>query len=137
MVFLLKGGGAARRIPGSRLIILLLMAAPVAGVLVGCSKPDQSNASNAAANMTVPMRMPPAIVASHTYRCVGGEVLYVDFLADETSINVKRGPTGRSLRLTAPAQGLAYVGDGMNLTLDGKDIKLDEAKKPSRMCKRA
>src|SRR3546814_10398213 len=74
MVFLLKGGGAARRIPGSRLIILLLMAAPVAGVLVGCSKPDLSNASNAAANMTVPMRMPPAIVASHTYRCVGGDV---------------------------------------------------------------
>src|SRR3546814_17306370 len=110
MVVLVKGGSAALRIPGSRLIILRLMAAPVAGVLVGCSKPDLSNASNAAANMTVPMRMPPAIVASHTYRCVGGEVLYVDFLADETSINVKRGPTGRSLRLTATAQGLAYVG---------------------------
>lgn len=115
----------------------LLLVAALAGGLIACSQPDQSDASNAAANMTVPVRMPPAIVASHTYRCVGGDILYVDFLADETSINVKRGPTGRSLRLAAPAQGLAYVGDGMNLTLDGKDIQLDEPKKPSRMCKRA
>src|SRR3546814_18640276 len=81
--------------------------------------------------------MPPAIVASHTYRCVGGDVLYIDFLADETSINVKRGPTGPSLRLMAAAQGPASVGDGMNLTLNGKDIKLDVPKKTYRTCKHA
>src|SRR3546814_8174222 len=86
-------------------------------------------------NTTLPIQMPPAIVASHTYRCTGGDVLYVDFLADGTSINVKQRPSGPSLRLTAPSQGLTYVGDGMNLGLNGKDIKIDEPKKPSRMCR--
>lgn len=76
-------------------------------------------------------------MASHTYRCTGGNVLYVDFLADGTSINVKQRPSGPSLRLTAPSQGLTYVGDGMNLALNGKDIEIDEPKKPSRMCKRS
>src|SRR3546814_2629033 len=80
--------------------------------------------------------MPPAIVASHTYRCTGGDVLYVDFLADGTSINVKQRPSGPSLRLPAPSQGLAFVGDGLNLGLNGQDIQIDEPKKPSRLCTR-
>ncbi|PCE40310.1 MULTISPECIES: hypothetical protein [Sphingomonadaceae] len=137
MIFSLKDEGLLHRIPPSRRLFPLLLAVPFVGFLAGCSEPDQTNARNAATNTTASIQMPPAIVASHTYRCVGGDVLYIDFLADETSINVKRGPTGPSLRLTAPAQGLAYVGDGMNLTLNGKDIKLDEPKKPSRTCKRA
>lgn len=137
MVSCLKGDGFRRGLVPPRLLVPLLLAVSITGVLIGCSERDQTDASNAAANTTVAIQMPPAIVASHTYRCEGGDVLYIDFLADETSINVRRAPSGRSLRLTAPAQGLAFVGDGMNLTLAGKDIKLDEPKKSSRICKRA
>ncbi|ABF54293.1 hypothetical protein Sala_2587 [Sphingopyxis alaskensis RB2256] len=137
MAFCLKRDGLSHRIAPSRRFATLLVAIPFAGVLVGCSGPERAENSEATTNTNVSVQMPPAIVASHTYRCVGGDVLYVDFLADETSIIVRRAPSGPSLRLTAPAQGLAYVGERMNLTLDGKDIKLDEPKKPSQACKRA
>src|SRR3546814_5261429 len=73
--------------------------------------------------------MPPPIVASHTYRCADGGLLYVDFLQDGTSINVRRQRSGPVLRLSTPAQGLAYVGDGMNLTVSGKEVRIDEPKK--------
>src|SRR3546814_13995250 len=86
-------------------------------------------------NTTLPIQMPPAIVASHTYRCTGGDVLYVDFLADGTSINVKQRPSGPSLRLTAPSHGPTYVGDGLNLGLHGKALKTEEPKKPPRTAK--
>ncbi|AMG76525.1 hypothetical protein [Sphingopyxis granuli] len=135
MTSMSKGDGWARRIALSRCLVLLTV--PLAGLLAGCSESDQADTSNMSANTTLPIQMPPAIVASHTYRCTGGNVLYVDFLADGTSINVKQRPSGPSLRLTAPSQGLTYVGDGMNLALNGKDIEIDEPKKPSRMCKRS
>src|SRR3546814_2158567 len=109
----------ARQIPLVRCRVLLTV--PLAGLLSGCSESDQADTSNMSTNTTLPIQMPPAIVASHTYRCTGGDVLYVDFLADGTSINVKQRPSGPSLRLTAPSQGLTYVGDGMTLGLNGKD----------------
>lgn len=135
MTLVSKGDGWTRRIALSRCLVLLTV--PLAGLLAGCSESDQADTSNTSTNTTLPIQMPHAIVASHTYRCTGGDVLYVDFLADGTSINAKRRPSGPLLRLTAPSQGLAYVGDGMNLTLNGRDIKIDEPKKPSRMCKRS
>src|SRR3546814_6657066 len=102
MIFSLKDEGLLHRIPPSRRLFPLLLAVPFVGFLAGCSEPDQTNARNAATNTTASIQMPPAIVASHTYRCVGGDVLYIDFLADDTSINVKRGPTERkSTRLNS------------------------------------
>src|SRR3546814_3772998 len=90
MIFSLKDEGLLHRIPPSRRLFPLLLAVPFVGFLAGCSEPDQTNARNAATNTTASIQMPPAIVASHTYRCVGGDVLYIDFLSDETSINVQR-----------------------------------------------
>lgn len=133
MILISSGDG----LPRSTALSRLLLAASFAGLLVGCSESDQADASNSVTNTTLDVQIPPAIIASHTYRCAGGDVLYVDFLQDGTSINVKRWPSGPSLRLTAPSQGLTYVGDGMNLTLNGKDIKIDGPKKASRICKRS
>ena len=125
----------SRRIGLSRYV--LLSAIPFAVLLAGCSKKEKREASPTTANATLPVAMPPAIVASHTYRCSDGDVLYVDFLEDGTSINVRWRPSGPALRLTAPSQGLAYVVDGMNLSVSGKEVKVDEPEKASRTCRRA
>lgn len=135
MIVMSHGNPLSRYIGLPRYVLLL--AVPFAGLLAGCSEKDQADTPDGAANASLPVEMPPAIVASHTYRCSDGSVLYVDFLQDGTSINVRKSGSGPSLRLTAPSQGLAYVGDGMNLTLDGKDIKIDEPKKPLLTCKRS
>lgn len=116
---------------------ILLLAVPVAVLLSGCSEKQEREASTTMVNAPLPVAMPPAIVASHTYRCADGEVFYIDFMHDGTTINVRRWPSDPALRLTAPSQGLAYVGDGMNLTVSGKEVRVDEPKKTSRTCKRA
>src|SRR3546814_2054393 len=71
MIFSLKDEGLLHRIPPSRRLFPLLLAVPFVGFLAGCSEPDQTNARNAATNTTASIQMPPAIVASHTSRCVG------------------------------------------------------------------
>ncbi|ETI62697.1 hypothetical protein C100_16620 [Sphingobium sp. C100] len=125
----LRTGGAVSR--GA-----LFLAVSFAVLLAGCSDKGEREISNDAANVAPPPAMPPSIVASHTYRCADGGLLYVDFLQDGTSINVRRQPSGPVLRLSTPSQGLAYVGDGMNLTVSGKEVRIDEPKKASRTCKR-
>src|SRR3546814_4175960 len=73
MIFSLKDEGLLHRIPPSRRLFPLLLAVPFVGFLAGSSEPDQTNARNAATNTTASIQMPPAIVASHTYRCVRSE----------------------------------------------------------------
>ncbi|WP_447954109.1 hypothetical protein [Sphingopyxis chilensis] len=133
-MFMLNADGLRPGVALSR--YALLLAVPIAILLAGCSEKSDREGSTATANATAPVAMPPAIIASHAYRCSNGDVLYVDFMQDGTSINVRRGPSGPTLRLTAPSQGLAYVGDGMNLTVSGKEVRVDEPKQVSRTCKR-
>src|SRR3546814_8286274 len=84
MTSMSKGNGWARRIALSRCLVLLTV--PLAGLLSGCSESDQADTSNMSTNTTLPIQMPPAIVASHTYSCTGVAVHSVDFLASATSI---------------------------------------------------
>ena len=116
---------------------LILLALPCAALLAGCSGTDTADTSSNNQAEAPPVAMPPPIVASHTYRCVGGDVIYVDFLKDELSINVRQGSSGPSARLTAPAPDSTYAGNGMTLTVSGKDIDVREPGKPSRNCARA
>ncbi|KPL69855.1 hypothetical protein SZ64_00110 [Erythrobacter sp. SG61-1L] len=106
-------------------------------MLSGCSDTDTAGRSGKNETEARPVALPPPIVASHTYRCVGGDVIYVDFLKGELSINVRLGSAGPSVRLTAPAADSAYTGNGMTLTVSGKDIDVRETGKPSRNCTRA
>src|SRR3546814_18028953 len=84
MTSMSKGNGWARRIALSRCLVLLTV--PLAGLLSGCSESDQADTSNLSTNTTLPIQMPPAIVASHTYRCTGGDGPYVDFSPEKSRI---------------------------------------------------
>lgn len=108
-----------------------------AGLLLGCSEEKPKDRSTTGNMSSSTVAMPPAIVASHSYRCSDGQVIYVDFLANDLSIIIRKSSTGPMFRLSAYAQGVSYVGDdGTNVTLDGKDIKLDEPTRKPVTCKR-
>src|SRR3546814_15524432 len=115
MTSMSKGNGWARRIALSRCLVLLTV--PLAGLLSGCSESDQADTSNMSTNTTLPIQMPPALVASHTYRCTGGDVLYADFLADGTSINVKQRPSGPDRK-----SGVEVKSVSVRLDLGGRRI---------------
>jgi hypothetical protein len=81
----------------TRTLFTLTIAA--AAALAGGSKTDQStsDADNAAANnmaSAAPIELPPSIVASKIYRCKDNSVLYIDWLSDNKSANVRTERNG-------------------------------------------
>jgi len=60
-----------------------------------------------------PVTLPPAIKASKTYRCKDNSIVYVNFLTDDISANVRdKEEEPPAVNLKAPAPGEPFVGDG-------------------------
>ena len=107
-----------------------------AGLVAACSGERTEDRPGTENSSTPPIAMPPPIVASHSYRCADGQILYVDILQDGLSMMVRRSPDGPALRLSAAAQGQIFLGERMNITLSGKELALEETNRKPIMCKR-
>jgi hypothetical protein len=102
----------------TRTLTLLSLAA--AAALAGCGTDtsdaanDAANAANSAANADI--QLPPAIAASKIYRCADNAVVYVDWLSDGKSANVRTDPSGAPTQVTAAEPGQPMTGpDGYSL----------------------
>ena len=77
--------------------------------LAGCnSEPTvvggpADDGANAAANANV--QLPPSIAASRIYRCADNDVVYVDWLSDGKSANIRTEQGGSPTQVTAPQPG--------------------------------
>lgn len=77
--------------------------------LAGCnSEPTviggaADDAANAAANANV--ELPPSIAASKIYRCADNDVVYVDWLSDGKSANIRTERGGMPTHVVAPQPG--------------------------------
>src|SRR5438874_4654830 len=96
----------------------LLITLAVAAALAGCNKdnhtivaggPDERG-DNAAAN--APVALPPSIAASKIYRCADNKVVYVDWLSDNKTANVRNEPGGAPTQVTAPEAGKPMTAAG-------------------------
>ena len=94
----------------------LLITLAAAAALAGCNNSDHTivggadsgDANNAAAN--TPIALPPAIIASKIYRCADNNVVYVDYLSDGKSANVRMEQAGAATQVVAPEAGQPMVG---------------------------
>lgn len=87
------------------LFTMLIASAALAGcnsepTIVGGAADD---GSNAAANANV--QLPPSITASKIYRCADNDVVYVDWLSDGKSANIRTDQGGSPTQVTAPQPG--------------------------------
>jgi hypothetical protein len=97
---------------------LLIIAA--AAALAGCGKenhtivagPDGDNEANAAANAAAPVALPPVIAASKIYRCADNKVVYVDWLSDNKSANIRTDQGGVPTQVTATEPGKPMTAPG-------------------------
>lgn len=120
----------------------LALAILAAAALAGCNQEDQTNVAGAdgtnSANANV--QLPPAIAASKIYRCSGdNSVVYVDWLADNKTANVRTEEGGSATQVVAPepgqplaaASGLSVEGDAkgasIKVTLPGAGAKTCKA----------
>ncbi|WP_309298563.1 hypothetical protein [Sphingobium sp. BS19] len=64
-------------------------------------------------------------------------MLLIDFKDAGLTLVLRSDPTAVPTVLTAPSQGLQYVGDGVSATFSGSDIKIEEADKLPILCRKA
>jgi hypothetical protein len=102
---------------------LVMIAA--AAALAACNNQSQADtdAANEAANASVAanVKLPPAIVASHKYRCKDNSLISIDWLSDGTSNSARVTPEGGAAVTLAQAEAAGpYAAEGANLTGDPK-----------------
>lgn len=70
------------------------------------------------------------------YRCSDREPLFVDFKDNGLQIDLRRSGSGTPVTLTAPAQGLQYVGETATATFKGTQLTIVEGDGRTRTCER-
>ena len=95
----------------------LLITLAAAAALAGCNKeshtivaggPPGDNLANVAANG--PVALPPSITASKIYRCADNTVVYVDYLSDGKTANVRTEKAGSPTQVVAAEAGKPMTG---------------------------
>lgn len=122
---------------------IALRAAPIAllALLAACnSKPETVEGgvvdptANQIANAPA-VTLPPALAASHTYRCKDNSLIYVDFLDDNKTAHLKTSKDGAIINLVAAEPGKPFEANGYKLTGSGTDVTYEAPGKGSESCK--
>jgi hypothetical protein len=139
----LDGGPPESKWRGMTRTPLLIMLA-AAAALAGCNKEnhtiggpgaDEGNDTNAAAH--APVALPPSITASKIYRCADNKVVYVDYLSDNKTANVRTDKGGTPTQVTAPEAGqpmTAAGGYSVEGTASAKSVKIAVPGHPAQSC---
>ena len=123
----------------TRTITLLTLAASAA--IAGCNQEDHNIVAAGPydeANVEANVALPPAIAASKIYRCKDNSVVYVDWLSDGRSANLRTERGGSPTHLMAPEAGQPLVAEGgYSLTGDtaAASVTLAVPGKGSQSCK--
>ncbi|WP_235537472.1 hypothetical protein [Sphingomonas sp. Root1294] len=75
------------------------------------------------------------VIGRHVYHCDPGGLWIVDFLQDGLSVDLAANGE-KPVRLTAPAQGLTYVGEHINARVSGRDMHVQRSDRPPLKCRR-
>ena len=125
----------------TRTALLITLAA--AAALAGCNKenhtivagPGGEADTNAAANG--PVALPPSITATKIYRCADNKVVYVDWMSDNKTVNVRTDKDGSQTVLTAAQAGKPFTAAGYSVegSASAPSVKIEVPGHPSQSCK--
>lgn len=119
--------------------------AVAAALLAACNKEDHTivagsgpadETTNVAAN--APVELPPTIAATKIYRCADNALIYVDWLSDNKSANIRTDRNGSPTHLTAPEAGKPMTAAGgyeLSGTADASSAHIAVPGHPSQSCK--
>ena len=139
---LTRDAAVAKNVTMNRISFALALA--VAAALAGCDKQDHTITSGDPADPMAaelakapPVQLPPAILASKTYRCKDNSIVYVDFLNDNKTAAVRSTSDGTPTLLIMVEAGKPYIADGYSLTgaATGSSVTLTRPGKGSQSCK--
>ena len=121
------------------MLIILAAAAALAGckkeshtIIAGPPNDFDTNVSN------TPVALPPSVTASKDYRCTDNKVVYVDWLSDGKTANVRTEQAGSPTQVASPAPGKPMTAPG-GYSVEGKStdssVKIAIPGHPSQVCK--
>ena len=123
----------------------LLITLVAAAALAGCNKeshtivaggPEPDPTANTAANG--PVALPPSITASKVYRCADNKIVYVDWLSDNKTANIRTDKGGSPTQVTTadPTKPMTAAG-GYSLqgTSNDASVKIAVPDHPEQSCK--
>jgi hypothetical protein len=80
-----------------------------------------------------PVALPPMVKASQSYRCKDGSLIFVDFMSDDKTANIRLAKDGAPTKLTAEEVGKPFkaeggyevsgTGEAVTATVPGKDAQ--------------
>jgi hypothetical protein len=96
--------------------------------------PDDENGTNASAPANV--ELPPMIASSKSYRCGDNSTVYVDWMSDKKSANIRSSQTGTPNHVSADAEGKPMSGGGYSLegVFAGSSVKVTQPGKGTQTC---
>jgi hypothetical protein len=122
----------------------LLRAAPLAlvALLAACNSSPKSTTevsgtsaeANTAEAAAPPIELPPALLASRTFRCKDNSILYIDFYGDKAA-DLRAKKDGSVTKLTAPESGKPLEGGGYSVSGTGTQVNITQPGGASQSCK--
>ena len=122
------------------LLITLAAAAALAGCQAQTIDPNKTNdnandVTNSAANG--PVALPPSISSSKIYRCADNKVVYVDWLSDGKTANIRTDKGGNPTQVAAAEAGKPLTGPG-GFSIEGAsgaaNVKIAVPGHPAQSC---
>jgi hypothetical protein len=84
-----------------------------------------------------PVELPPAVTDSAVYRCKDNSVVYVDFLGDKTSANVRTEKGGTPVQVKAGPEGAKMTGgNGFSVEGTGETVQIAVKGGAAQSCSR-
>ncbi len=99
-------------------------------VVGGPADPMASQLANAA-----PVELPPSVKNSYQYRCKDNSLVFVDFLSDDKTANLRTEKDGSPTKLTAAEAGQPFEANGFKVDGSGKQVTITLPGKSALSCK--
>ena len=100
-------------------------------VVGGPADPMAQQLANAA-----PVELPPSVKVSRQYRCKDNSLIFVDFLSDDKTANLRTEKNGAPTKLVAPEAGKPFTAEGgYSVDGSGKQITATLPGKSGLSCK--
>ena len=99
-------------------------------VVGGPADPMAEKLANAA-----PVELPPMVKESRQYRCKDNSLIFVDFMSDDKTVNVRTEKDGAPTKLIAAEAGKPFEGGGFKVEGTGKQITATLPGKSALSCK--
>ena len=120
----------------------ITLAVVAAAALAGCNKEDHTivagTRDSRETNMVDPatIKLPPAIEASKSYRCKDNSVVYIDWLNDKMTADIRAKKAESATRVTTAEAGKPMTAGGYSLTgtSSASTITVERPGKGSQSC---